>query len=111
MAPEQAEGAVNHVDHRADIYALGGTLYHLLTGRSPFQGRTHHELILKHAVEAPRPPSELAPAVSVGLDEIVLRMLAKKPDDRYQDYETLIGELERLGVRTPRPKSERFEGR
>jgi serine/threonine protein kinase len=97
MAPEQAEGAVNHVDHRADIYALGATLYHMLTGRPAFQGRTCHELILKHAVEPPRPPSELAPAISADLDDIVLRMLAKKPTDRYPDYEALIGDLEQLG--------------
>src|SRR5262249_30733476 len=69
---------------RADIYSLGATFYEAVTGRMPFDGRSRAELLLKHAKESPIPPHELVPELGPRVSEIVLTMLAKDPDDRYQ---------------------------
>jgi|GEM_PF-7034049 len=61
LAPEQTGRMNRPVDHRADLYALGGTLYRLATGRAPFPGRDRSALIHAHLAKEPRPPSELAP--------------------------------------------------
>ncbi|MBN9118546.1 MAG: serine/threonine protein kinase [Planctomycetes bacterium] len=81
-APEQLIDC-DHADHRADIYNLGATLYHLLTGRPPFEGTTAAK-ILAHHLSAVGPPHEVCPDVPVELSEIVEAMLAKDPADRYQ---------------------------
>ncbi|MFI0895623.1 protein kinase [Streptomyces sp. NPDC020983] len=80
MAPEQAVGGA--VDHRADLYALGCLLHHLLTGRPPFGDRAVTAQLLAHAHEAPAPPSAARPGVPPDLDELVLALLAKSPGDR-----------------------------
>jgi serine/threonine-protein kinase len=82
MAPEQAQG--KHVDHRADIYSLGASVYALLTGRPPFVGVNEYDVIYKQLNEHPRPPSELTPAVPPWLDAAVLRAMAKDPSARFQ---------------------------
>lgn len=79
MAPEQARGEV--VDARADIYSLGCILYEALTGRPPFLDEGKRAVLLQHLEDAPRPPSAVAPACAA-FDELVLRMLAKRPRDR-----------------------------
>jgi serine/threonine protein kinase len=100
MAPEQARDAA-HVDGRADIYALGCTLYDLVTGRPPFQGSTILEVLSKHAQEPMVPPEVIVRRVPKALSEIVLRMTAKKPEDRYADMGEVIQALEAyLGVET-----------
>src|SRR5213076_688705 len=76
MAPEQARDAA-HVDHRADIYSLGCTLYDLLVGRPPFEGRTAFELLSKHQTEPIVPPDALVTKVPKELSAIVLKMVAK----------------------------------
>ena len=100
MAPEQAEDA-RSVDHRADIYALGITLLHLLTGRRPFEGQTAYNIIFAH-VSKPLPTgkqlgTELAPEV----EAVIQKMCAKEPDQRYQDYDTLLADLERAQASQP----------
>jgi len=80
IAPEQAKGYA--IDHRADIYALGGIIYELLTGRPPFVADNAMEMVAKHLMETPLPPSHFAPSVAPELDSLVLRMLAKTPDGR-----------------------------
>jgi hypothetical protein len=83
IAPEQAANSKT-ADSRADLYALGCVLFHLLVGAPPYGGSTHLEVILNH-IRAPLPDlSRLHPRLPVGLDEVVLRLLAKAPEDRYQ---------------------------
>jgi serine/threonine protein kinase len=83
MAPEQASDS-RVADARADVYSLGCTLYHLLTGRVPFPEGGTVEKIIKHAVEQAAPVGALRPDLPVGLVRAVERMMAKAPEQRYQ---------------------------
>ena len=80
MAPEQIEDA-SRVDSRADLYALGGTLFAMLTGEAPFKG-SNVQMMTAHLRMPPRSPRKLVPAVPRELDELVLRLLAKSPEAR-----------------------------
>ena len=93
MAPEQARDSA-HVDGRADVYSLGCTLYLLVTGRTPFAGGTALEVISRHAYEPVVPPHAVAEGVPKELSEIILKMVAKKPDERYADMGEVIAALE-----------------
>ena len=86
MSPEQARGSPR-IDSRSDVYSLGATLFHMLTGRPPFEGKTPFETLRKHVDEPPPSPRELNPALSREVAEIVLRMLAKAPERRPQTPE------------------------
>jgi serine/threonine protein kinase len=100
MAPEQGRNAAT-VDHRADIYSLGCTLYVMVTGRPPFQGKSALEVMTKHLTEPVVAPDQVAKRVPKALSGIIVRMLAKKPEDRYPDLGAVIVELEKfLGVTT-----------
>ena len=81
MAPEQLSG--QHVDHRADIYALGAVLYEMLTGRPPHIANTPYSMASRALTDPIRPPATLNPAVSAELDAVVMRSLARDPRDRY----------------------------
>ncbi len=93
MAPEQARDATS-VDHRADIYSLGCTLYVLLTARPVFAGTTALEVMTMHASDTPIRPEVHNRDVPRALSDITLRMLAKKPDDRYASMDDVIKVLE-----------------
>jgi serine/threonine protein kinase len=80
IAPEQAKGYA--IDHRADIYALGGIIFEMLTGRPPFVADNAMEMVAKHLMESPLPPSQFARGIPSELDELVLGMLAKQPEGR-----------------------------
>jgi hypothetical protein len=98
MAPEQARDSA-HVDGRADIYGLGCTLYVLVTGRPPFQGSTALQVISRHAYEPMVPPNDIVKEVPQALSDIILKMTAKKRDERYADMAEVIRALESfLGV-------------
>lgn len=94
LSPEQARGA--HVDQRSDLYSLGIVLYELLTGTVPFTGDTPVEIAMKHLSTVPEPPSMRRDDVPRDLDLIVVRALAKDPDDRYQSAEEMDADLERF---------------
>ena len=94
LSPEQARGG--EVDPRSDLYSLGVVLYELLTGKTPFEGETPVEIAMKHLSNAPKPPSKLRPDIPPELDMVVLRALAKNPDDRYQSADEMEGDLERV---------------
>jgi serine/threonine-protein kinase len=84
MAPEQARGN-RELDARADIYALGGVLYFMLTGRPPFEGATAVDLMIAHARDPVVPPSKLRPEIPADLEAVVLKALAKEAEQRYPD--------------------------
>lgn len=95
MAPEQAENATG-VDHRADIYSLGCSLYVLLVGRTPFEGGTALEVITKHKSKPIEWPASMAAKIPAGLSAVVMKMVAKKPEERYANLAEVIGDLEKF---------------
>jgi serine/threonine-protein kinase len=97
MPYEQALNA-KYADGRSDIYALGATLYHLVAGEVPFQGVNHLEIIDKKNIGDYPPASSHNPQVPHALDEILGKMLAREPADRYQTASELIVDLERSGL-------------
>jgi Protein kinase domain len=103
LAPEQARDS-STVDIRSDIYALGCTLYEMLSGQPPFQGSVT-ELVYKHSEEIPSDIRAFAPTVSPGLAFILGKMLEKKPEDRYQTPTELLVDLRRVGKLEPPPSS------
>jgi tRNA A-37 threonylcarbamoyl transferase component Bud32/outer membrane protein assembly factor BamB len=90
ISPEQAINAPD-VDHRADIYSLGATFYALVTGRPPFDGNATQKLMQHQVAEAPR-LAEVR-AVPEGLSDVVAKMMAKRPEDRYQSAAEVIDAL------------------
>jgi serine/threonine-protein kinase len=99
LSPEQARSAP--VTAASDLYSTGVVLYEMLTGKVPFTGDSAIEIAMKHVNELPAAPSTLRPEIPPDLDQIVLRALAKDPDDRYQTAEEFIEDLERLEAGLP----------
>jgi hypothetical protein len=97
MAPEQARGGA--VDHRADLYALGATLHHILAGEPPFQGSSPREVILKHMNEPPPALETVVPAVPADLAALVRHLLAKDPAERPPGASALLDELRAIAAR------------
>jgi len=94
LSPEQARGAP--VDQRSDLYSLGIVLYEMLTGKVPFTGDTPVEIAMKHLSQVPEPPSKLRPQVPHDLDAVVMRAIAKDPDQRYGSAEEMEADLARV---------------
>jgi serine/threonine protein kinase len=92
MSPEQA--TAGPLDHRSDIYSLGACFYHLFAGDPPFDASTPVALMMKHVGEPLTPLKVRAPSVPSGVATIVERMLAKKPEDRYQTYDELLRDVD-----------------
>jgi tetratricopeptide (TPR) repeat protein len=93
MAPEQA-AADPHVDHRADIYAVGALAYEMLCGRTPFVAPTPQAMLAAHITQAPEPLSQHRRAVTPVLNAVLLRCLEKRPADRWQQAGELAAQLE-----------------
>ncbi|MFD4373604.1 protein kinase [Streptomyces sp. NPDC058486] len=89
LSPEQALGKA--VDHRSDLYATGCLLYELLALRPPFTGETPLSVVYQHVQDIPVPPSEVRGSTPPELDGLVMRSLAKEPDDRFQSAEEMRG--------------------
>ena len=99
LSPEQARGAP--VTAASDLYSVGIVLYEMLTGQVPFSGDSAIEIAMKHLNETPRPPSSLRPELTPELDQVVLRALAKNPEDRYQASEEFSADLDRVEAGIP----------
>lgn len=102
MAPEQGRGEA--VDFRADVYALGATLHHLVSGTPPFGGATPREVVTKHETEA-RPSIQVKKRRSgpAPIDALCDRMMAKDPAARFRSYDELIDTIERISPEHTRP--------
>src|SRR5262249_49650687 len=103
MAPEQ--GRSEEVDHRSDIYSLGCTFYHLLTGRPPFLAATPVAVTTKPVTDRAAPIRQLAPDVPERVARVAERMIAKEPLARFGSYDELLSALE-----TVRPGGKEYSG-
>jgi eukaryotic-like serine/threonine-protein kinase len=94
MSPEQAAGELS--DHRVDIYALGVATYEMLTGRLPFEADSFTGVLAKHMYMDPPRPSEVVGVPLGAVEEVVLRCMAKRPDERYASMSELLADLDRV---------------
>ncbi|MFQ6049095.1 MAG: serine/threonine-protein kinase, partial [Phycisphaerae bacterium] len=95
ISPEQIRGEVD-IDFRADIYSLGATFYHMVTGRVPFDGPTPAAVMHKHLKEPLVPPDHINTRLSAGIGEVIEMMMAKRREDRYQNTQDLLLDLEAI---------------
>ncbi len=116
VSPEQAQG--RPLDGRSDLYALGVTLYKAVTGELPFKSTDWFELARMHVEDPPPPPSEKQDGISRRLERVILRCLAKHPDDRYASATELLEDLRLLAAGKKRteqfimpPEAEAFDER
>jgi len=100
ISPEQIRGEIN-IDARADIYGLGATFYHMVTGKVPFDGTTPSAVMHKHLKDPLIPPDHLNKSLSSGVGEIIEVMMAKNPEDRYPTCTELIADLEAVAAGEP----------
>jgi serine/threonine-protein kinase len=91
MSPEQIRG--KETDARSDIYSLGILLYEMLTGRVPFTSQSEYELMRDQIEAAPQPPRDIAPQISLPIEEAIMRSLAKRPEMRFQTAAEFRGAL------------------
>ncbi len=100
ISPEQIRGELD-VDQRADLYSLGATFYHMVTGRVPFDAATPSAVMHKHLKEEIIPPDHLVPELTAGVGEIIEVAMSKKRRTRYQSAEEMLADLERVAAGEP----------
>ena len=101
MSPEQAKDAKS-ADARSDIYALGATFYHILTGRVPFEGESAFEVMQKHEKERAKSPRAIRPEIPAKLSLIVEKMMQRDPRNRFASAKELLAMLEGLSGKAPK---------
>ncbi|HXG11732.1 MAG TPA: serine/threonine-protein kinase [Gemmataceae bacterium] len=97
MSPERTRSQSAEVDSRSDLFSLGATVYALLTGKPPFAGQTLVETVSKIRNAEPVRPTKVQLSIPGLFEGVVLRLLAKRPEERYQTAAELLDELERVG--------------
>jgi hypothetical protein len=107
MSPEQGQGLA--VDGRSDLYSLGILLYEMLTGCVPFKAETPFGTVLKHVTESPPPPRVHNPNIPEAVEAVIVKALAKQPEERYQSAGEMLQALH--GALTPTPALPRQQGR
>jgi serine/threonine-protein kinase len=100
IAPEQIRGKID-LDGRADVYGLGATFYHLVTGRVPFMADDPAEVMRKHLKDQLIPPDHINTALSAGVSEVIEIMMAKRRENRYNNIEELLTDLEAIAEGQP----------
>ena len=98
MSPEQAMG--DQIGPESDLYSLGVVLYEMLTGEVPFEADSSVGVAMKHVTEPPQPPREMNPEIPAGLEAVTMKLLRKKPEERYTGAE-LVADLKRVGEGLP----------
>jgi serine/threonine protein kinase len=102
ISPEQIRGDVD-IDFRADIYSLGATMYHMVTGRAPFDGETPSAVMHKHLKQPLTPADHVNTSLSAGIGEIIDLAMAKTREDRYRSTEDMLEDLEAVRRGEPPP--------
>ncbi|MBL9175487.1 MAG: AAA family ATPase [Verrucomicrobiales bacterium] len=97
MSPEQTGRMNRAIDYRSDYYSLGVSFYEMLTGRLPFESDDPMELVHSHIAREPVPPHEVNPAIPSGISRLILKLLAKTAEHRYQSARGLLADLDRCG--------------
>jgi serine/threonine-protein kinase len=95
-SPEQSRGRQD-LDHRTDMYSLGVTLFEMLTGKRPFAADSPAALLNKHATETPPEPRSLNPEITPAANQLVLRLLKKNPEQRFESYNQLLEAMDAVG--------------
>lgn len=109
IAPEQIRGEID-IDGRADIYGLGATFYHLVTGRVPFMADDPSDVMRRHLKDQLIPPDHINTSLSAGVSEVIEVMMAKRKEDRYGNAEELLADLEAVrNGQTPLRAHKRFD--
>ncbi len=107
MSPEQVNNS-EEVDFRTDIYALGASLFHMVCGKAPYTGRSAYEVMVKHVSATLPTPKKYVPDLPHEVADVMRKMMARDPEDRYQSYEELIADLKALLAGAP-VKAEKFD--
>ncbi len=94
MSPEQVQG--RPVDHRSDLYSLGVTAYHALAGQPPFRGTTPFDVAVQHVQAEPEPLEHFRPDLPADVCQLVRKLMAKSPDERYQSAKDVMREITRI---------------
>ncbi len=100
ISPEQIRGKLD-IDGRADIYGLGATFYHMVTGRVPFMAEDSADVMRKHLREPLVPPDHINTSLSAGVSEVIEIMMAKRRENRYKNVEELLMDLQALRTGQP----------
>jgi serine/threonine protein kinase len=108
IAPEQVMDS--NVDSRADLYSLGVIMYELLTGKKPFKGSSKITVIMQHVNDPPKSPSIYNPSIPENIEQITMKLLEKKPDDRYSSARELMEVLQNITDEVKLPENLSYRG-